>query len=220
MPCHAMHPIEDLFLEGFSYVLQFDMHFIRTLVWKKFYSCEKWVLHMACELPFCGKVMVFGGDFRQVLPVMPQGTRAQITDATLLRSYILEVVWKICLTRNMWAQSDPWFLDCLLRIGNGTEDTFVGDYFCLRKYIVIEYKDEHSIDHLIDCVFPDLSKNAYSTHYMREHGILCTRSHYVDEINARMIDRFLGKAMVFYSFDSVDDDECNNCPQDSQFGTP
>jgi hypothetical protein len=26
MPCHAMHPIQDLFLESFSYVLQFDMH--------------------------------------------------------------------------------------------------------------------------------------------------------------------------------------------------
>jgi ATP-dependent DNA helicase PIF1 len=36
----------------------------------------------------------------------------------------------------------------------------------------------------------------------------------VDEINAKMIDRFPGKAMVFYSFDSVDDDERNNYPQD------
>jgi hypothetical protein len=27
MPCHAMHPIQDLFLESFSYILQFDMHF-------------------------------------------------------------------------------------------------------------------------------------------------------------------------------------------------
>jgi hypothetical protein len=26
MPCHAMHPIQDLFLESFSYALQFDMH--------------------------------------------------------------------------------------------------------------------------------------------------------------------------------------------------
>jgi len=34
-------------------------------------------------LPFGGNVMVFGGDFRQVLPVVPHGTRAQVTDATL-----------------------------------------------------------------------------------------------------------------------------------------
>jgi hypothetical protein len=31
-------------LEGFSYVLQIDMHFICTPMWTKFYSCEKWVL--------------------------------------------------------------------------------------------------------------------------------------------------------------------------------
>jgi hypothetical protein len=36
----------------------------------------------------------------------------------------------------------------------------------------------------------------------------------VDEINARIIDRFPGKATVFYIFDSVDDDERNNYPQD------
>jgi ATP-dependent DNA helicase PIF1 len=90
----------------------------------------------------------------------------------------------------------------------------VGDYVHLHKDIVIEYKDKHSIDHLIDCVFLDLNKNAYSNQFMRERGILCTRNDYVDEINARMIDRFPGKAMVFYSFDSVDDDERNNYPQD------
>jgi ATP-dependent DNA helicase PIF1 len=148
------------------------------------------------------------------MPVVPQGIRAQITDVTLLRSYIWKDVQKICLTRNMRAQSDPWFSDYLLRIGNGTKDTFAGDYVHLPKDIVIEYKDKNSIDHLIDCVFPDFNKNAYSTQYMHEHGILCMRNDYVDEISARMIDRFLGKGTVFYSFDSVDDDECNNYPQD------
>jgi hypothetical protein len=64
---------------------------------------------MGCELPFGGKVMVFGGDFRQVLPVVPRGVRAQITDATLLRTYIWKDLQKICLTRNMRAESDPWF---------------------------------------------------------------------------------------------------------------
>jgi hypothetical protein len=39
-----MHLIQDLFLEGFSYVPQIDMHFICTPMWTKFYSCKKWVL--------------------------------------------------------------------------------------------------------------------------------------------------------------------------------
>jgi hypothetical protein len=43
MTCHAMHPIQDLFLESFSYVLQFDMH---SYVDKKNYSSKKWVLQL------------------------------------------------------------------------------------------------------------------------------------------------------------------------------
>jgi hypothetical protein len=93
---------------------------------------------MGCELPFGRKVMMFGGDFKHVLPVVPWGTRAQITDVTMLRSYIWKDVQKICLTRNMREQSDPWFSDYLLRIGNGIEDMFVGDYIHLPRDIVIE----------------------------------------------------------------------------------
>jgi ATP-dependent DNA helicase PIF1 len=114
----------------------------------------------------------------------------------------------------MRAQSDPWFSNYLLRIGNEIKDTFAGDYVHLPKDIVIEYKDEHSMDRLIDCVFPDLSNNVHSTQYMRERGILCTSNDYVDDINARMIDRFPNKTTVFYNFDSVGDDKCNNYPQD------
>jgi hypothetical protein len=49
MPCHATHPIQDLFLESFSYELQFDMHFyMHSYLHKKNYSCKKWVLHQWC----------------------------------------------------------------------------------------------------------------------------------------------------------------------------
>jgi hypothetical protein len=47
MPCHAMHPIQDLFLESFSYELHFDMHFyMHSCLRKSFYSCKKWVSQM------------------------------------------------------------------------------------------------------------------------------------------------------------------------------
>jgi hypothetical protein len=55
MPCHAMHPIQELFLESLSYVLQIDMHFICTPMWTKFYSCEKWVLQLPTPPPSLGR---------------------------------------------------------------------------------------------------------------------------------------------------------------------
>jgi ATP-dependent DNA helicase PIF1 len=59
------------------------------------------------ELPFGGKTIVFSGDFRQVLPVVPKGSRAQIVDASLRRSYLWDSMCHLKLVHNMRAQSDP-----------------------------------------------------------------------------------------------------------------
>jgi ATP-dependent DNA helicase PIF1 len=52
-------------------------------------------------LPFGGKVVVFGGDFRQILPVIPKGTRQQVVNGSINSSSI----WRHCevlrLTTNM-----------------------------------------------------------------------------------------------------------------------
>ena len=170
---------------------------------------------MSCDIAFEGKVMLFGGDIRQVLPVVPRGTRAQITDATLLRSYIWESVQRIRLTHNMRAQADTWFVDYLLRIDNGTEEAFEGDYVWLPDDILIHNPlEDDSIYILIDQVFPNLVANCTSASYMSEGAILSTRNEHVDAVNALMIDRFPGKQKIFYSFDSVDDDSRNNYPLD------
>lgn len=171
---------------------------------------------MDCSEPFGGKVMVFGGDFRQVLPVVPRGTRAQITDATLQRSYIWEFVRKIRLKQNMRAQSDPWFSEYLLRIGNGIEPTISEDYVRLPEGIVIDYSEEEDkgIDSLTKTVFHGLMDNLASASYMSERAILATKNEHVDVLNARMIDIFPGPSKTYYSFDSVEDDSTNQYPID------
>jgi len=100
---------------------------------------------MECGLPFGGKVMVFGGDFRQVIPVVTRGTRAQVTDATLQRSYLWEKIRKIRLSRNMRAQYDPWLSNYLLLIGNGTEETIGDDYIRLPDDIVIGFTNTEAL---------------------------------------------------------------------------
>ncbi|KAL6597005.1 hypothetical protein ACP70R_047139 [Stipagrostis hirtigluma subsp. patula] len=169
---------------------------------------------MDCSLPFGGKVVVFGGDFRQVLPVVTRGTRAQITDATLQRSYLWENMRKIRLSRNMRAQSDQWFSDYLLRIGNGTEPTIGDDYVRLPDDIVIGYTEdtEDSVNTLIASVFPSLEENATSADYMSTRAILSTKNEHVDQLNTKMIDKFPGQEKVYHSFDSIDDDSRNHYP--------
>ena len=58
------------------------------------------------ELPFKGKTVVFGGDFRQVIPVVRRGSRAQIVGASLRMSYLWDSIRKLKLVRNMRAKSD------------------------------------------------------------------------------------------------------------------
>ena len=58
------------------------------------------------DLLFGGKVVVFGGDFRQILPVVPNGTRhdivnAYIVNASLSSSYIWHKCTVLELTKNM-----------------------------------------------------------------------------------------------------------------------
>ena len=40
------------------------------------------------DKPFGGKILIFGGDFRQILPVIPHATHADIVSASLSKSYI------------------------------------------------------------------------------------------------------------------------------------
>jgi len=51
--------------------------------------------------PFGGKVIVFGGDFCQILPVVPKGRREDIISSCLLRSPLWHHVKVIKLTVNM-----------------------------------------------------------------------------------------------------------------------
>uniref|UniRef100_A0A1J3HC41 ATP-dependent DNA helicase n=1 Tax=Noccaea caerulescens TaxID=107243 RepID=A0A1J3HC41_NOCCA len=46
----------------------------------------------ALLLPFGGKTVLLGGDFRQTLPVIPQGTRADTVLASIRQSYL----WDYC----------------------------------------------------------------------------------------------------------------------------
>lgn len=48
-----------------------------------------------------GKVVIFGGDFRQVLPVIPGGGRSETILATLNSSYLWEHNKVLKLTKNM-----------------------------------------------------------------------------------------------------------------------
>ena len=82
------------------------------------------------DCPFGGMTVVLGGDFRQILPVIPSGTKEQIIDATITNSYLWQHFRVLKLTKNMRLQflniNDnkqqelTEFSNWILNIGNGT----------------------------------------------------------------------------------------------------
>jgi len=167
------------------------------------------------DFPFGGKTVVFGGDFRQVLPVVRKGSRAQIVDASLRRSYLWDCMRHLKLVRNMRAHSDPWFADYLLRIGNGIEEANVDGEVRLPDEICVPYTgDGNDLDRLIQCIFPNLNENMADTDYITSRAILSTRNDWVDRINMKMIGSFQGGEVEYYSFDFAVDDPHNYYPSE------
>jgi len=80
------------------------------------------------DRPFGGKVIVFCGDFRQILPVVPRGTRSNIVHASINASYIWDHCQILKLTKNVRLQTNvvdtnsdnlKQFSNRLLDIGDG-----------------------------------------------------------------------------------------------------
>ncbi|KAG5581516.1 hypothetical protein H5410_052143 [Solanum commersonii] len=143
---------------------------------------------MDSAIPFGGKVMVFGGDFHQVLPVVPKSTRAEMIDASLFRSYLWSLMEKIQLLTNMRTKADTTFRDFVLRIGNGDESTIKDNFNCT------------SITNDCPTKFVD---------YIIERAILASRNEFVDNLNEMMIGKFLGETKRYISFDLAEDDTNN-----------
>ena len=141
----------------------------------------------ACQIPFGGKTVVFGGDFRQVLPVVRKGSRAQIIDTSLRRSYLWDCMRHLKLVRNMRAHSDPWFAEYLLRIGDGKEETNGdGDIHLPDEICVPCTGKDTDLDTLIENVFPNLGANMSDPNYITSRAILSTRNDCVDRVNLKM----------------------------------
>ena len=50
------------------------------------------------DMPFGGKVMVLGGDLRQILPVIESGTRSEVINATITNSPLWRFIEVLHLT--------------------------------------------------------------------------------------------------------------------------
>ena len=153
-------------------------------------------------MPFGGITIVFGGDFRQTLPVIPRGVRQQIVASTLCRGKLWKDIEVHYLLQNMRLERSPesvqhakWLLD--IGAGNNLDEretVQLPEEMCLN---------DKTIESLIESVYPGIGHGDKNAEYFLDHTILACRNDEVDEINEAVLAKFPGNACTLLSADSV-----------------
>lgn len=164
--------------------------------------------------PFGGKVVVLGGDFRQILPVIPKGTRSMIVNSTINSSYLWNHCKVMSLHTNMRLQSGSSsvdiqqrkkFSDWILAVGDGSIGEMNDDDIKLQ--IPPDLILSQSIDPLnsiVNSTYPSFLNCIGDVSYYQNRAILAPKNEVVNEINDFMSAKLLGEEHVYLSHDSVD----------------
>ncbi|XP_021999308.1 uncharacterized protein LOC110896161 [Helianthus annuus] len=165
------------------------------------------------EVPFGGKVIVFGGDFRQILPVIPNGSRQEIVNASLSSSYIWSKCKLLKLTKNMRLtvgaqnsnmESIKKFAKWLLDIGEGkVGGDNDGDALIEIPEDLLINDVSDPIQSLIDFVYPSLMEQFKNPGFFSERAILAPKNEVVHDINDRLLALFPGEEKEYLSSDSI-----------------
>ncbi|XP_035835717.1 uncharacterized protein LOC118483988 [Helianthus annuus] len=166
-----------------------------------------------CEMTIGGKVMVLGGDFRQILPVVPNGSRRDTVNASITSSYIWSTCKVLTLTKNMRLtvganasdiEEIKAFADWLLDLGEGK----IGDsddcevVIDIPEDLLIKCSEDPMSD-LIDFVYPSLLQLYKDKDYFAERTILAPTNEVVQEINEKLLASFPGDEVEYLSSDSI-----------------
>lgn len=165
------------------------------------------------EQPFGGKVIVFGGDFRQILPVVPKGSRQDIISSTINSSYLWNYCEVLKLTKNMRLQTGgstsdmqetKSFSDWILKVGDGNLGESNDGEALIEIPDDLLIKDvSDPLDSIISYTYPYLTENLWNPKYLQERSILAPTHDDVDIVNEHLLSIIPGEEKVYLSSDSI-----------------
>ena len=145
------------------------------------------------DRPFGGKFMFRGGDFRQVLPVVPRAGREQTVQQCIINSHLWRYFHQFHLVTNMRAVQDETyrqFSDWLLRIGTGDEPHDAHDQVILPQHIATDSQQD-----MIYFVYPPTQPG--NQHVMQDPVYMSERccltplnenSHHINDLILQQLD--------------------------------
>ncbi|XP_026419820.1 uncharacterized protein LOC113315778 [Papaver somniferum] len=150
--------------------------------------------------PFGGKILIMG-DKKKLFYI-----DMRYLMFLKLWSRLWENVHVLHLKKNMCAADDASYSEFLVRVSDGDEPCVANEMIKVPEEMVIPWVSNASLSQLIDVTFLNLVENARDTDYMVNRALITPLNEYVEKLNDRVLSIFPGKEVLFYSFDSVDDD--------------
>ncbi|XP_010490304.1 PREDICTED: uncharacterized protein LOC104768062 [Camelina sativa] len=166
------------------------------------------------DKPFGGKVIIFGGDFQQILPVIVGAGREQIVNSSLNSSSLWNHCKVLRLTRNMRllqnispneARQIEEFSKRILDVGEGRlnePNDGVVDTDIPEEFLITEVNSP--IESIINAIYGNWLHSAKDASYFQNRAILCPTNDDVSTINDQMLSILEGDERVYLSSDSID----------------
>ncbi|CAN1837206.1 ATP-dependent DNA helicase pif1 [Linum perenne] len=181
------------------------------------------------NLPFGGITVVFGGDFRQTLPIIPKATRTEIVNSSIKISYLWDGMEVIQLCQNMRlhregctsseANEIQSFSRWIVSIGDGVSSTVLGDAEVSIPPDIMVEQNEDPVADIVQAVYSDVHENYTDPAYFADHAILAPLHETVSSINDHMLSDFPGEEKCYYSSDSIQSDGGQHEMLEAEFPT-
>ncbi|CAL1414210.1 unnamed protein product [Linum trigynum] len=179
--------------------------------------------------PFGGLTVVFGGDFRQTLPIVLKGSRADIVNSSIKRSYLWHHLRVIKLVENMRlarANCSPEevleianFHTWLLQVGDGADSDVYGESSIpIPPELIVPRQFEPVID-IVSSIYGDLRSHARDHNYLVNRAILAPHHDMVSAVNGYILGEFPGDEVSYFSCDSIEIDPGKEGIVDADYST-
>ncbi|XP_026429204.1 uncharacterized protein LOC113325207 [Papaver somniferum] len=129
---------------------------------------------------FGGKTIVLGGDFRQILPTTPEGTRKMTVDASINRSKLWRYFRIFSLVTHL---KDPTWIK-------------IPD-----EYLIVP--DGYSVKQIVSIIYSGILDRYGDAEYLSERCILAPNNETVYEINHYIVSTYPGETHHLFSSDSI-----------------
>ncbi|XP_025702672.1 uncharacterized protein [Arachis hypogaea] len=163
--------------------------------------------------PFGGKIVVLGGDFHQILPVIPRGFQEEIVHSCINASNLWQSCQVLQLTENIRLSRGSRdihgvqlkeFSAWLLQIGDGLIEDSTDDESVIRIPDNLLLNIESPCLHdLVLFVYPDILLYFSSMDYFKGRSILAPTLDVVTEVNNHVMSLIPGNERIYLSSDTL-----------------